>query len=66
MIHYGDHNKNVDTYDILLLLSEWDSGDCMYEPSKFHMREYYVIKSQSHDTDTPTYMEVLSGKNVGE
>ena len=26
------------------------------------MREYYVLKSQSHDTDTPTYMEALSGK----
>ena len=27
------------------------------------MREYYVIKTQSHDPDTPTYMEALSGEN---
>ena len=26
----------------------------------FHMREYYVQKYQSHDTDAPKYMEALS------
>ena len=30
------------------------------------MREYYVIKSQIHDLDTPTYMEALSGENSEE
>ena len=36
----------------------------MDAPSQFHMREYYVIKSESHDTDNPTYMEVLAGENA--
>ena len=30
------------------------------------MREYYVLKTQSHDPDNPTYMEALSGKNLEE
>ena len=30
------------------------------------MREYYVLKNQSHDPDTPTYMEALSGENAEE
>ena len=29
----------------------------------FHMREYYALNNQSHDPDTPTYMEALSGEN---
>ena len=36
----------------------------MDTPSTFHMRESYVIKTQSHDPDTPTYMEALSSENV--
>ena len=28
------------------------------------MIEYYVIKSQIHNPDTPTYMEALSGENA--
>ena len=32
----------------------------------FYMREYYALKTQSHDPDTPTYMEALSGKNLEE
>ena len=32
MIQDRDLNSNVDTYDILSLLSEWDSEDCMYTP----------------------------------
>ena len=31
-----------------------------------HMRESYVLKYHSHDTDTPTYMETLSGENSKE
>ena len=61
MIQDEDLNKIVDTYDILLLLAEWDAEYCMDAPSKFHMREYYVLKSQLYDTDTPTYTEALSG-----
>ena len=34
----------------------------MDAPSTFNTREYDVIKSQSYDTDTPTYMEALSGE----
>ena len=30
------------------------------------MREYYVIKTQRHDPNTPTYMEALSGKKLEE
>ena len=63
MIQYGDLNRNVDTYDILSLLAEWDAKDCMDTPSTFHMREYYVLKSQSQYPDTPMCMEALSGEN---
>ena len=30
------------------------------------MRESYAIKTQSHDPDTPTYMEALSGEKLEE
>ena len=30
------------------------------------MRESYVLKSQSQNPDTPTYMENLSGENAEE
>ena len=46
-----------------MLLAEWDAEDCMNTASTFHMREYYALKTQSHDPDTPTYMEALSGEN---
>ena len=38
MIQDRDLNINVDTDDIILLLSEWDAEDCMDTPSTFHMR----------------------------
>ena len=38
----------------------------MDTPSPFHMRESYAFKTQSHDPDTPTYMEALSGENPEE
>ena len=38
----------------------------MYTPSTFHMKVSYVIKSQSHNTDTQKYMETLSGENADE
>ena len=63
MIKYRDLNSNVDTDYILSLLAEWGEEYCMDTPSTFNMREYYVLKSQIHDPDTPTYMEALSGKN---
>ena len=59
-------NINVDTDDILSLLAEWDAEDFMDTPSTFHMRESYVLKTQSHDPDNPTYMEALSGENSEE
>ena len=55
MIQYRDYDSNVDTDDILSLLAEWDAE-----------REYYAIKTHSHDPDTPTYMEALSGENSEE
>ena len=66
MIQYRAFDSNVDTDDILLLLAEWDAEDCMDTSSKFHMRESYALKTQSHDPDTTTYMEALSGENSEE
>ena len=63
MIQDRDLNINVDTDDIPSLLAEWDTEDCMDTPSTFHMIESYALKTQNHDTDTPTYMKALSGKN---
>ena len=39
MIQGRDLNINVDTYDILSLLADWDAEYCMDTPSTFHMRE---------------------------
>ena len=64
MIQEGYLNRNVDTYDIILLLAQWDAEDCMDMPSTFHMIESYALKSQGHDTDTSTYMEDLSVENA--
>ena len=66
MIQDRDLNNNVDTDDILSLLAEWEAEYCMDTPSRFHMRESYALKTQSHDHDTPTYMEALSGENLEE
>ena len=66
IIQDGDFNSNVYTDDIISLLDEWDSEYCMDMQSTFHMRKSYVLKYQSHDPDTPTFMEVLSGKNSEE
>ena len=66
MIQDRDFDINVDMYDIPCLLAEWDAEDCMDTLSTFHMRKYYVIKSQSHNPDTPTYMEALSGEIAEE
>ena len=38
----------------------------MDTPSTFHMRESYALKTQIHDTNTPKYMETLSGENLEE
>ena len=38
MIQYRYLNDNVDTDDILSLLSEWDAEECMDTPSTIHMR----------------------------
>ena len=54
------------TNDILSVLADWDAEYFIDMPSIFHMREYYVPKSQSHYPDTPTYMEALSGENAEE
>ena len=66
MIQDRYFDSNVDKFDILLLLAEWDEEDCMDTLSTFHMREYYDLKTQSHYPDTPTYMEALSGENLEE
>ena len=66
MIQDRDLDSNVDTNYILSLLAEWDAEYCMDTPSTFHIREYYALKTQSHDPDTPTYMEALLGENPEE
>ena len=66
MIQDRYFDSNVDTDEILSLLAEWDAEDCMDTPPMFYMRESYTLKTQSHDPDTPTYMEALSGKNSEE
>ena len=66
MIQDRDFDSNVDTDEILSLLAEWDAEYCMDTPSTFHIIESYALKTQSHDPDTPTYMEALSGKNPEE
>ena len=66
MIQDRDFDINVDTDDILLLLAEWDAEDCMDTPSTFHTRYSYALKTQSHDSGTPTYMEALPGENSEE
>ena len=66
MIQDSDLNSNVYMDDILSLMAEWDVEDCMDTPSTFNMREYYVLKTQSHDPDTTRYMEALSGENLEE
>ena len=38
MIQDRDFDSNVDTDDILSLLTEWDAEDCMDTPSQFHIR----------------------------
>ena len=52
MIQDRDFDSNVDTDNILSLLTEWYAEDCMDTPSTFHMRESYALKTQSHDPDT--------------
>ena len=66
MIQDRDFYGNVNTDNILSLLADRDAEDCMDTPLTFHMREYYALKTQSHDPNTPTYMEALSGKNSDE
>ena len=66
MICYGDYDSNVDTDEILLLLSEWDAKYFIDTPSNFHIRRSYVLKSQILDPDTPKYMEILSGEKSEE
>ena len=66
MIQDGGFISNVDTGYILSLMDEWDAEDCMNTPSTFNMRESYVLKSQIHDPDTPTYMEALSDEKSEE
>ena len=47
-------------------MAEWHAEDYMDTPSTFHIRKYYVLKSQTHDPDTTKYMEALSRDNTDE
>ena len=58
--------RNIDTYEILSVLTDWYETYFMDDPPKFHRREYFELKSQSQDLDTPTYIEVLSGEHAEE
>ena len=57
---------NVDAYQILYLLDDWDAEDCMYASTEFHMKEFYALKYQINDPNTPTHMELLSSKHQHE
>ena len=56
IIQDGYLNRNVDTYELLSLPDDWYEEDCMDAPSTLRMREYYVLKYEGHDPDTPAYM----------
>ena len=66
MICDGGCGRNVYIDDILLLMYEWDAEDCMDLPYTIHMIQPYVLKYQSHDTDTPDYMMALSSEHADE
>ena len=66
MFQDGGFNINLGTDEILSPLAEWGAEDCMDAPETFHMRESYVLKSQIHDHNTPTYMEALSWEHSYE
>ena len=57
IIQYRYYDIYVDTNRILLLLADWDSEDCMDVPPMLHILEYYALKSQIYDPDTPTYID---------
>ena len=66
MIKYGYNYRNMDMYKILLLPGDWDTENLIGAPSTIYMRYSCALKYQSHDPDTTTYMEALSGENLDE
>ena len=62
MIKYGGLNRNIDTNDILSLLDEWYTEYFMNMTSTFHMREYFVIKSQRNNHINLMYLKALSNE----
>ena len=66
MIQDGSFNSNTYVDEILSLMNEWYVEDYMDIQSTFHTRSSYILKSQSHNPDTPMYMEALSGENAEE
>ena len=66
MIQDGYINSNVDTDDIISLVSMWYAEDCMDLPSTFHMIKHYVLKYQIHYPYTPTYIESILGEHASE
>ena len=64
MIQDEDYNRNLYTYDTLSLMAEWYVEYCMDAPSRFHMRESYVLKSKGNNSDTQTNINVLSGEHT--
>ena len=56
MIKSGDYDKNIDTDEILSLMAYWDAEDSMDAKSRFHNREFYVLRLKSHNPNTQTYM----------
>ena len=56
MNNYGDYDSNIYRDKILYLLSGFYVEYCICYPSTFQMIEYYNLKTQSWDTDDPTYL----------
>ena len=55
-----DYDINVDTGEIQPLMSGWYTEDCMDDPYILHMIKSYSIKYQSHDPDTPNYIDEVT------
>ena len=61
-----DYDSNAHTNKILSLLAEWHEESFIDAPLTLHTRESCSLKSQIHDSNTPTYMNSISGKHVDE
>ena len=55
----GDHDKNVDAYEILFFLVDWDAKQGMVITQEFHKIYYYYLKLHGQYPDNPNYIDKL-------